>query len=227
MVESEVRREICDIGRRMYARQFVSGNAGNITCRLSEQVVLSTPTLICKGFMQPDDMCTCDLAGRQLSGKRPITSEVHLHLEVYNHNPNISAVVHCHPPSATAFAVAREEVPIGVLPEVDVFLGKVPRAAYETPGDEEFARTILPFIGKANTVLLSNHGVVSWGQSVEQAYWHVEILDSYCHVLLLARQLGNVEVLPVQKIEELRKLRERFGGSPDGLRNPDQHGASH
>ena len=121
--ESKVRQDICDIGRRMYARQFVSGNAGNISCRLSEQVVLSTPTLICKGFMQPDDMCTCDLTGRQLSGKRPITSEVHLHLEVYNRNPNVSAVVHCHPPSATAFAVAREEVPIGVLPEVDVFLG--------------------------------------------------------------------------------------------------------
>jgi L-fuculose-phosphate aldolase len=225
--EAQCRREMCEIGRRIYARHFVAGNAGNISCRLSDEVVLCTPTLICKGFMQPDDLCTLDLAGKQLSGKRKLTSEILLHLEVYNRNPNIKAVVHCHPPHATAFAVAREDIPTGVLPEVDVFLSTVPRAAYETPGGPEFAQTIRPFIGKANTVILSNHGVVSWGQSVEQAYWHAEILDSYCHVLLLARQLGHVERLPEQKIQELRELRERFGGSVDGLRDPNQHGAGY
>jgi L-fuculose-phosphate aldolase len=219
--EANIREEICDIGRRMYARQFVAGNAGNISCRRSDEVVVCTPTLICKGFMQPDDLCTLDLAGNQLSGKRQLTSEIRLHLEVYNHNPNIKAVVHCHPPHATAFAVAREDIPVGVLPEVDVFLGAVPRAEYETPGGPDFAQTIRPFIGKANTVVLGNHGVVSWGQSVEQAYWHAEILDSYCHVLLLARQLGHVERLSEQKMQELRELRERFGAGVDGLRSPD------
>jgi L-fuculose-phosphate aldolase len=225
--EARLRQEMCEIGRRIYARQFVAGNAGNISCRLSDEVLLCTPTLICKGFMQPDDLCTLDLAGKQLSGKRKLTSEILLHLEVYNRSPNIKAVVHCHPPHATAFAVAREDIPTGVLPEVDVFLSIVPRARYETPGGPEFAQTIRPFIGKANTVILSNHGVVSWGQSVEQAYWHAEILDSYCHVLLLARQLGHVERLPEQKIQELRELRERFGGSVDGLRDPDQHAAGY
>jgi len=225
--EARRREEICEIGRRIYARRFVAGNAGNISCRLSDDVVLCTPTLICKGFMQPDDLCTLDLAGNQLSGKLKLTSEIRLHLEVYDRNPNIKAVVHCHPPHATAFAVAREDIPTGVLPEVDVFLSTVPRAEYETPGGPLFAQTIRPFIGKANTVLLSNHGVVSWGQSVEQAYWHTEILDAYCHVLLLARQLGHVERLPEPKIQELRELRRRFGGSVDGLRDPDQHDAGY
>ena len=219
--QTNIRQGICEIGRRIYAQQFVAGNAGNISCRLSDEVVVCTPTLICKGFMQPDDLCTLDLAGNQLSGKRQLTSEIRLHLEVYNHNPNVKAVVHCHPPHATAFAVAREDIPIGVLPEVDVFLGTVPRAEYETPGGPDFAQTIRPFIGKANTVVLGNHGVVSWGQSVEQAYWHAEILDSYCHVLLLARQLGHVEQLSEQKMQELRELRERFGAGVDGQRSPD------
>jgi L-fuculose-phosphate aldolase len=189
-------------------------------------VILSTPTLICKGFMQPDDLCTLDLSGKQLSGKRPVTSEIRLHLEVYKHNPNVKAVVHCHPPHATAFAVAREDIPIGILPEVDVFLGKVPRARYGTPGDVAFAQTIRPFIGKANTVILSNHGVVSWGQSAEQAYWHVEILDSYCHVLLLARQLGHIEQLSEEEMRELQELRRRFGAGPDGLRSPQGNDGS-
>ena len=223
--EAKVRQEICEIGRRIYARQFVAGNAGNITCRLSADVVLTTPTLICKGFMRPDDLCTVDLAGNQLSGKRKVTSEVRLHLEVYERNLNVKAVVHCHPPHATAFAVAHEDIPTGVLPEVDVFLGFVPRARYDTPSSPGFAQTIRPFIGKTNTVVLSNHGVVSWGQSVEQAYWHTEILDSYCHVLLLARQLGHVEQLSEPLMQQLRELRERFGAGPDGLRDPDQHGA--
>jgi L-fuculose-phosphate aldolase len=223
--EECLRQAICEIGRRVYARQFVSGNAGNISCRLSNSVILSTPTLICKGFMQPDDLCTLDLNGKQLSGQRPVTSEIRLHLEVYKHNPNVKAVVHCHPPHATAFAVAREDIPIGVLPEVDVFLGKVPRARYATPGDAAFAQTIRPFIGKANTVILSNHGVVSWGQSVEQAYWHAEILDSYCHVLLLARQLGHVEQLSEEEMRELQELRRRFGAGPDGLCNPSGSGS--
>lgn len=215
--EAALREQMCEIGRRLYARQFVAANAGNISCRLDPQRVLCTPTLICKGFMRPDDLCVVDLTGRQLAGKRPPTSEIRLHLEVYRHGPNVRAVVHSHPPHATAFAVAREEIPDGVLPEVDVFLGRVPRAAYGTPGGENFAASVRPFVGKANTVVLSNHGVVSWGQSVEQAYWHTEMLEAYCHVLLLARQLGGIRRLGAAELRELRELRQRFGAGPNGL----------
>ena len=128
------KQEICEIGRRIYARQFAAGNDGNISCRLSDDLVLCTPTQICKGFMTPEDLCTVDMQGKQRSGQRKCTSEVLLHLEIYKADPNVRAVVHCHPPHATAFGVARVDIPSCVLPEVEVFLGVVPRADYEDAG---------------------------------------------------------------------------------------------
>lgn len=216
--DKAARREMCEIGRRIYARQFAAGNDGNLSCRLSDETFLCTPTLVCKGFMKPGDLCIVDLTGRQLSGKRPRTSEVLLHLEVYRHDPAVRAVVHCHPPHATAFGIARVDLPSGILPEVEVFLGVVPRAAYETPGGPDFASTVRPFVGRANTVLLANHGTVSWGPTLERAYWNTEILDSYCRILLLAQQLGHVERLPEPKVRELLDLKERFGIDPDPRR---------
>lgn len=213
--ERTLRQEICEVGRRLYARGFAAGNDGNISCRLADGLVLCTPTLICKGFMQPDDLCTVDFTGEQLSGARPRTSEILLHLEIYRSDPAAQAVVHCHPPHATAFGVARVDIPSGILPEVEIFLGVVPRADYETPGGDDFAATIRPFLGRANTVILSNHGTVAWSSSVERAYWNTEILDAYCRILLLARQLGHVERLPAEKVHELLRLKERFGGGGD------------
>jgi L-fuculose-phosphate aldolase len=213
--ERRIREEICEIGRRVYARQFSGGNAGNISCRMSDDVVICTPTLICKGFMTPDDLCTVDMTGKQLSGARPTTSETPLHLEVYKRDPSVSAVIHCHPPHATAFAVTHEEVPTGILPEVEVFLGVVPRAEYATPGSEEFARTVLPFVGKANTVLLSNHGTLSWASSLERAFWQTEVLDSYCHILILGRQIGGIERIPERQVAELLELKEKYGAGAD------------
>lgn len=212
--EWKLRQEICDIGQRLYARQFAAGNDGNISCRLTDHV-LCTPTQICKGFMKPDDLCTVDMDGRSLTGKRKPTSEILLHLAIYRGDPQVQAVVHCHPPHATAFGIARVDIPTCVLPEVEVFLGIVPRAAYETPGGADFAETIKPFIKKANTVILSNHGTVSWGPTVERAYWRTEVLDSYCRMLMLARQLGHVERLPEPKVRELLRLKQQFGVGPD------------
>jgi L-fuculose-phosphate aldolase len=216
--ERKLRQEICEIGRRLYARQMAAASDGNISCRLSRDAVLCTPTQICKGFMRPADLCTVDMDGQQLSGLRPRTSEVLLHLEIYQADPSVAAVVHCHPPHATAFGIARVDIPSCVLPEVELFLGIIPRAAYETPGGPAFAATVRPFIGKANAVVLSNHGTVSWGPTLERAYWHTEILESYCRVLLLAQQLGHVERLPAAKVNELLDLRARFGSAPDPRR---------
>lgn len=216
--EWEIRKEICEIGRRLYARGFAAGNDGNISYRLSENVVLCTPTQICKGFMKADDLCTVDLAGKQLSGKRKRTSEILMHLEIYKADPKVQAVVHCHPPHATAFGIARVDIPTCILPEVEVFLGVVPRAEYETPGSATFAQTVRPFIGKANTLVLANHGTVSWGPTVERAYWYTEILDAYCHMLILSQQIGHVQRLPGPKVNELLDLKEQFGVGPDPRR---------
>lgn len=216
--ESALRQEICEIGRRIYTRGFAAGNDGNISCRLDDQRLLCTPTMICKGFMRPDDLCVVDLAGKQLAGPRVRTSEVLLHCEVYRGDPSATAVVHCHPPHATAFGIARQPIPSGILPEVEIFLGLVPTAPYDTPGSARFADTIRPFVGRAAAVVLSNHGTVSWGASPEVAFWNTEILDAYCRILVLSKQIGGITRLPDEKVIELLELRERLGYPPDPRR---------
>ncbi|OHB69126.1 MAG: fructose-bisphosphate aldolase, partial [Planctomycetes bacterium RBG_13_63_9] len=188
----QVKQEICQIGDRLYKKSFAAANDGNISYRISDSQVLCTPTMISKGFMTPDDLCVVDMEGNQLSGRRKRTSEIKLHLAIMKQRPEIKAVVHCHPPHATAFGVAREPVPQCVLPEVEIFIGNVPIARYATPGSQEFADTILPFVKKSNVIILANHGTISFGETVERAYWWTEILDAYCRILMLAKGLGRV-----------------------------------
>jgi L-fuculose-phosphate aldolase len=207
----QIKEEICDIGRRIYNKGFAAGNDGNITFRLNEKEVLCTPTMISKGFMKPTDLCVVDMDGNQLSGTRKRTSEVRLHLAIMKERPDVKSVVHCHPPYATAFAVAREPIPQCVLPEVEVFLGDVPITKYETPGGQPFADTILPFVKKSNVIILANHGTVSFGETVEKAYWWTEILDAYCRILMLARDLGKVNYFSEEKERELLSLKTQWG----------------
>ena len=207
----KIKQEICEIGRRIYAKGFAAANDGNISVRISENEVLCTPTMHCKGFLTPDDITTVDMTGKQIAGRKKRSSEAMLHVEIYKQRPEIKSVVHCHPPHATAFAVAREPIPQCVLPEVEVFLGDVPIARYETPGGQAFADTILPFVHKTNIMLLANHGTVSYGETVERAYWWTEILDAYCRILLLAHQLGRVQYVGEQKERELLELKKGWG----------------
>ncbi len=209
----KLKQEICDIGKRIYAKGFAAANEGNISIRVDENTVLCTPTLHCKGFMVPEDICTVDMTGTQVAGKRKRTSEVLLHIEIYKKRPDVKSVVHCHPPHATAFAVAREPIPTCVLPEPDIFLGEVPIAPYETPGNQNFAETISPFVDKTNVIVLANHGTVSYETEIEKAYWLTEILDAYCRILILARQLGGVEYLSHEKGRELLAMRKDWGFS--------------
>jgi L-fuculose-phosphate aldolase len=207
----QIKQDMCDIGRRIYNRQFAAANDGNITVRVGENEVLCTPTLHCKGFLKPDDISLVDMNGKQLSGRKKRSSEALLHLEIYRQREDIKSVVHCHPPHATAFAIAREPIPQCILPEVEVFLGDVPITKYETPGGQSFADTIIPFVKKTNVMILANHGTVSYGETVEQAYWWTEILDSYCRMLMLARQLGHVAYLSEGKSRELLELKDKWG----------------
>jgi L-fuculose-phosphate aldolase len=207
----KLKQDICEIGRRIYDRGFAAANDGNITIRIGENEVLCTPTMICKGFIKPDDICTVDMQGNQLSGHRKRTSEVLLHLAIMKERPDVKGCVHCHPPHATAFAVAREPIPQCVLPEVEVFLGDVPMTTYETPGGQKFADTVLPFVKKSNVIILANHGTVSFGESVERAYWWTEILDAYCRILMLSRQLGKVTYFTEGQTRELLDLKRKWG----------------
>jgi L-fuculose-phosphate aldolase len=211
MNEYKLKDLICEIGRRVYAKGFAAANDGNISVRLNDKEVLCTPTMVSKGFIKPEDLCVVDYEGKQLRGTRKRSSEILLHLAVYKNNPAVNAVVHCHPPHATAFAVAGEPIPKCVLPEVEVFLGEVPIAIYETPGTQKFADTIIPFVKKCNTIILANHGTVTFGPDLEKAYWNSEIIDAYCRILILARQLGRVNYFTETQTKELLDLKKKLG----------------
>lgn len=216
---SKLKEEICDIGRRIYNKGFAAGNDGNISYRLGPNEVLCTPTMISKGFMKPSDLCIVDMEGKQVGGQRKRSSEILLHLTIMKERPDVNSVVHCHPPHATAFAVAREPIPQCVLPEVEVFLGDVPITKYETPGGQAFADTVKPFVKNSNVLILANHGTVSYGDSVEKAYWWTEILDAYCRILMLAKDLGRVNFFTPEKERELLELKAKWGYSdPDSRR---------
>jgi L-fuculose-phosphate aldolase len=221
MNEYKLKEQICEIGRRLYNRGFAAANDGNITIRLNDREVLCTPTMVSKGFMKPEDVCKVDYEGKQLAGTRKRTSEVLLHLAVYKQRPDVRAVVHCHPPHATAFAVAHEPIPKCVLPEVEVFLGEVPVVQYETPGGQAFAETVVPFVKDCNTILLANHGTVTFGPDLEKAYFNTEIIDAYCRILILARQLGRVNYFDEDKTRELLALKKRLGYDDVRFRDAD------
>ncbi len=211
MNERQLKEQMCEIGRRVYAKGFAAANDGNISFRLNEREILCTPTMVSKGFMKPEDLCKVDYEGKQLAGTRKRSSEILLHLSVYKHRPDVNSVVHCHPPHATAFAVAHEPIPKCVLPEVEVFLGEVPIAVYETPGNQKFAETIVPYLKDCNTILLANHGTITFGPDLEKAYWNTEIIDAYCNILILSRQLGRVNYFSDNQTKELLELKKRLG----------------
>jgi L-fuculose-phosphate aldolase len=207
-----LRAEIIHVGRKLWERQYVDGNGGNISVRLGSRYLLCTPTMLSKGDLEPADICLSDLDGNILAGDRSRTSELLLHLEIYKANPKARAVLHCHPPYATAFAVTSTVPPNGLIPEYEIFIGPAAVAPYETPGTQAFAETVLPFIQDHNTILLSNHGVVCWSDTVTHAEWLAEILDTYCKTYLIAKQIGQpLSFIPESKIQEILALKRRLG----------------
>lgn len=208
----KIKEEICAVGRKLWLRQFVDGNGGNISYRIGDNEVLCTPTLVSKYDLQPADLALVDLEGKQLAGVRPRTSEILLHLEIYKAVPQARAVVHCHPPHATAYAITGRVPPNLVIPEFEVFVGKVALSPYETPGTTKFAQTVLPFVKDHNTVLLSNHGIVCWADTVTHAEWYAEVLDTYCWTLMLAAQLGApISYISPQQGSDLLTMKKSLG----------------
>src|SRR5215212_5237654 len=160
--EFKLKEQMCDIGRRIWLKGFCAGNEGNHSYRLSEDRILCTPSLISKGNLKPDDMCIVDMEGKQVAGKRKRTSEILLHLSIYKARPDVKAVIHSHPPHATAFAIANVELPTCIHPEAEVFLGAVKTAKYVTPGDPRLGEPILPYVKSTTPILRQNHGTVTF-----------------------------------------------------------------
>jgi L-fuculose-phosphate aldolase len=210
-----LKEEIIAVGRKLWERQYVDGNGGNISVRAGSDTVLCTPTMLSKADLEVADICLTDLSGKILAGDRTLTSELLLHLEIYKANPKARAVVHCHPPYATAFAMTGTVPPNGLIPEYEVFIGQAAVAPYETPGTQAFAETVLPFVHEHNTILLKNHGVVCWADTVTHAEWLCEIMDTYCKTYLIAKQIGEpLGVIPQDKIDDILR-RKQWMGLPD------------
>jgi L-fuculose-phosphate aldolase len=218
-----LKEEIVHAGRKLWERQYVDGNGGNISVRLpggphdsgdgsSGDRILCTPTMMSKGDLRADELCLVDLDNRLLCGCRPQTSEILLHLEIYKAVPEAKAVIHCHPPYATAHALAGIVPPGNLLSEQEIFIGPVALAPYETPGTPAFAATVLPYVRNHNTILLAHHGIVCWADTVTHAEWYTEVIETYCKTVMIARQLQpRLEEIPAAKIQELLNLKQRWG----------------
>lgn len=204
-----VKAQICDIGRRMWQREYVDGNGGNIAVRVGEDLAICTPTLVSKGFMKPDDLCLVDFEGNQICGAKSRTSEILMHLQIMARQPKAVATVHCHPPYATGFAVVGLEPPTCLVPEYEVF-ASVALAPYRTPGTPEMGKLVADLVHEHNTVLMANHGVVTWSpKSVEDAYFKMEILEAYCRTVLVTAQLGKPpNTFTPQQMQDLLKIKK-------------------
>jgi L-fuculose-phosphate aldolase len=214
----EARKMIIDIGKRMFLKGFVAANDGNISVKVGPNAIWVTPTGVSKGYMEPEMLVKLDLNGRRISGEKKPSSEILMHLRVYRENPEVTAVVHAHPPVATSFAIAGIPLDRAILIEAVVNLGVVPIAPYATPGTDEVPDSITPFCRSHNAVLLANHGAVTWGQDLQQAYFRLESLEHYATMMMYASNfLGRVNELTCNQVSRLVQIREGLGIHSGGV----------
>ncbi len=206
-----LKSEIIQVGKRMYDRGYVASNDGNISARIDSERVLISPTGISKGFMKPEDLVVVDYEGRVLSGNRKASSEVFMHLQVYKERPDINSVCHSHPPYATGFAVAGIPLDKCVLPEVIIALGSIPLIEYGTPGTEEFYKPVLKLLKDYDAFLLANHGALTIGKDVLNAYHKMETLEHFAHIAFVAQQVGYINTLNKEQVQKLTDQREKYG----------------
>jgi L-fuculose-phosphate aldolase len=223
MQESEARRQIVEAGRRLRDRFFVASNDGNLSARLSDTELLVTPTSVNKGDVTEDSILKIDLTGRVIAGSLKPSSETKMHLAVYRTRPDVQAIVHAHPPAATGFAACRIRLDQDViLPEVIFGLAKIGFAEYGTPSTDEIPNAVVKEIPECDALLLSNHGALTVGTDVMQAYYRMEVLEMYARVRLVTRILGGPKVLNADEISALQKVREAQGwGRKKGLEDVD------
>ena len=226
LTDEEAKKMIVEIGRRMYMKNFVAANDGNISCKVGDETIWTTPTGVSKGFMSEDDMVKMRLDGTILNqGERAPSSEVKMHLRIYNERKDVMAVCHAHPPVSTAFAVAGMALNQAIYPEAIVNLGIVPCVHYETPGSQRIPDSIAPYVRDYNALLLANHGSVTWGTSLMEAWYRMEATEHYATIIMYSiNVIGKANVLSGEQIDELIQIRKKMGttsgGIPSGIANP-------
>jgi L-fuculose-phosphate aldolase len=210
MDELTARREIVNIGRLLYERSYVVSSDGNISVRLDDGRIVATPTMMCKGRMTEESLAVTDANGKPLTDRKP-SSELQMHLLIYQERPDVNAVCHAHPPHGTAFAVAGLAIDQPILSEVILTLGCVPLTSYGTPSTNEVTEAMRPFVKHHNALLMANHGAVAYGSDLWQAFDRLETLEHTARIAILARILGGSQNLPADAIEKLINLREASG----------------
>ena len=208
--EQKLREEMIHVGRLVFDKGWIAANDGNITVRLDDGRILATPTGVCKGMMLAEDLIVCDLEGAKLRGERERTSEMAMHLMIYRMRPDVRSVLHAHPPVATGFAAAGRALNLALLPEVVMSLGSIPLADYGLPGTPALTEGMLPYIPKYDAMLMANHGAVSYGEDVFQAFFRMETVEHFARITLVTELLGGAKVLPRTEVQKLFDSRKRY-----------------
>ena len=209
--EEQVRADIVEIGRRLWERGYVASNDGNISVRIDERRLITTPKSVSKGFMTTDMMVVVDLHGKKLAGERDPSSELKMHLQVYRDRPDARAVVHAHPPTATGFAVAGIPLDRAVLAEVVTTLGSIPIAEYATPSTDELPIACSRYLKAHDGLLLANHGALAIGPDLFTAYHRMETIEHFAKISLVTRTLGREHLLSREEVDRLQGLRGMYG----------------
>ena len=211
--EYEIKKEICDIGKRIYDSGMVAANDGNISVKLNDNEFLCTPTGVSKGFMTPDYICKVDKDGKVIQANKGFkpSSEIKMHMRVYKERPDVMSVVHAHPMYATGFAIAGIPLTQPIMPEAVITLGCVPIAEYGTPSTDEIPDAISKYLQYYDAVLLENHGALAYSDSLLAAYHKMESVEFYAKLLYIARQLGGPKELSEAQVQRLYEIRRQFG----------------
>ena len=207
------RAAIIEFGGLLHANGFVAATDGNLSVRLDERRILVTPTCISKGRMRPADLVIVDMEGKRLAGKRHVSSELGMHLLIYRLRPEIRGIVHAHPPTATGFAASGLGLSSPLVCEVVVGLGSIPLARYGTPGTPELTDALEPLIPNHDAILMANHGVVTYGSSLESAFMKMETVEHFARIALVTHMLGQAQPLGEKEVEKLHEVRQRYNPS--------------
>jgi L-fuculose-phosphate aldolase len=213
LTERKHREEIVRYGRMLHDRGFVAAMDGNLSVRLRGDRILVTPTCVSKGAMRPADMVIVDPEGKRLAGRRNVTSELGMHLLIYRMRPDVQAIVHAHPPTATGFAAAGMALTEPLVCEVVMGLGCIPLARYGTPGTSELGQTLEPYVEQYDAILMSNHGVVAYGDTLEHSYMKMETVEHFAQIALVTHLLGRQQPLKQPDIEKLLLARTKYFGA--------------
>ncbi len=219
--EQEARKLMCDIGRRIYEKDMVAANDGNLTVKIADDLILATPTGVSKGFMKPEMMSVLNLAGEIVKcGTIKPSSEVKMHLRIFNENPEVGACVHAHPVNATAYAISGEWMDAPIFAESAVQLGVVPVAPYAVPGTQQVPDSVAPFAKDYNCCLLSFHGALTWGGDLMQAYYRMESLEHFAMIYTTTKYImGNKRFMTEAEMDTCIRIRDSIGVHSGGVPN--------